>query len=304
MLSFQEITIEDKEMIDSYMLPFGEKSCQHSFQALYAMGKKYRTAVCCREDCLFVRQRAKDEGIYESCLMPMGGKDRGEALRILLEDVHSHKKKLKLQTITESAKEFLEARFPGIFAIEEYRNYSEYVYTTERLRDLPGSDMNGLRQNYNRYCRRYGSKAIIETIEETMLAEVMDYQEKWLAKRREDLDYPVLAAENEAIRRVCRHYGKLGFSGIAVRIDGEIRGYAMGCGISESTLDIFFEKGDREIRDIYRCLVTDMVRICGGRYDWVNREEDLGDAGMRRSKMSYRPNLLMKKYIAKEIIHE
>lgn len=42
--------------------------------------------------------------------------------------------------------------------------------------------MNGLRQNYNRYGRRYGSKAIIETIEETMLAEVMDYQEKWLQR--------------------------------------------------------------------------------------------------------------------------
>lgn len=56
------------------------------------------------------------------------------------------------------------------------------------------------------------------------------------------MDYPVLAAENEAIRRVCRHYGKLGFSGITVRIDGEIRGYAMGCGISESTL-VFSLKG-------------------------------------------------------------
>lgn len=130
------------------------------------------------------------------------------------------------------------------------------------------------------------------------------FQEQWLNARSDTVNAFQLKVEHQAILRVCSHFEELEFRGITVRIDGKLCGYALGCGISENTFDVFLEKGRQEFRDICRCLVTDMVRIHGTSFTYVNREEDLSDQGLRMSRLSYHPDILMKKYIARERINE
>lgn len=303
MMDFLPVSIKMKEPVQTLLFSGGERSCQHSFAALYAMSEKYRTSLCIQPGKLFIRQAAKDEGEYESFMMPFcqDPKEKRQAMIELLQDVHKRGKKLKLQTITASAQEFLAREFAGQFRITKERNYSEYLYTSEKLALLEGSEMKNIRQFYRRFWRRYNEFVIVESVEEKDIPEILEFQSLWLAKRKNSSDYEALAAEDRAIKLVCEEYGELGFKGIMVKKDGVLCGYALGCGISDETLDIFFEKGDRSVRDIYRCLVTDMVKIHGMDYKWINREEDLGDDGMRYSKMSYHPDILLEKYIAREV---
>ena len=300
MEEFEPISLSDKGRVDAYLNEFGGGSCQHSFAALYAFAEKYGTRICEFEDCLLVRQPAKDEGGYISCLMPLGKGDRRRALGFLKKRGHEEGKRLKLQTITEEAKKYLEMEQSGVFEIIPQRDYAEYLYEAKKLVTLEGSEMKNVRQFYNRFQRNFKGRTELIPIRVKELTDVLEFQEKWLFERRDREDYSILCAEGKAIERVCAHFEELGFVGMLVRVDGQVCGYALGCGISDKTLDIFFEKGDTRIRDIYRCLVTDMIRMHGAEYEWVNREEDLGDEGMRYSKLSYRPDRMLNKYIALE----
>lgn len=303
-LQYKDITLADRQLIDDYMLPYGEKSCQHNFAALYALKSKYLSRYCLKNHMLFIRQPAKDEQGFESCLMPIGGGDRVKAVEELMSDTHSRKKKLKLQTITESAKVFLEEYFPGRFQITEERGLAEYIYRRETLELLSGRKMKKKRYDYQKFYRSYNDRLVIEPLLYTGIQEVLTFQEKWLLLHRADPGFGNLIEEDTAIRRVLSHYRELGFKGIILRIDSRLAGFAMGCPISDHTFDMFFEKGDPEVKDIYRSLVTDMVKMHCGQYDYINREEDLDDPGLRLTKMSYKPDLLLKKYIARELPYE
>lgn len=303
-LQYREITMADKPAIDACMLPYGEKSCQHNFAALYALKSKYLSRYCLKDHILYIRQPAKDEYGYESSLMPLGGGNRVRALEALMADAHSRGKKLKLQTITESAKAFLEEYFPGSFQITEERGFSEYLYKKETLELLSGRKMKKKRYYYQKFHKSYAGRLAVEPLLPGQFPEVLAFQERWLQMHQEDPGFSNLEEEDAAIRRVLCHYEELGFKGIVLRIDRQLSGFAMGCPISDNTFDMFFEKGDPEIKDIYRSLVTDMVKMHCGKFDYINREEDLGDPGLRLTKMSYKPDLLLKKYIAREQFYE
>lgn len=303
-LQYQEITLADKPVIDAYMLPYGEKSCQHNFAALYALKSKYLSRYCLKDHILFIRQPAKDEDGYESCLMPIGGGNRVHALEELMADTHSRGKRLKLQTITESAKTFLEEYFPGSFQIVEERGFAEYLYRKETLELLSGGKMKKKRYYYQKFHKTYDGRLAIGPLLPSQFPEILAFQEKWLLLHQEDPGFSNLKEEDTAIRRVLSHYEELGFQGITLHIDQKLTGFAMGCPISDNTFDMFFEKGDPKIKDIYRSLVTDMVKMHCGQFTYINREEDLNDPGLRLTKMSYKPDLLLKKYIARELFYE
>ena len=115
--------------------------------------------------------------------------------------------------------------------------------------------------------------------------------------RQEDVQ---LALEDEAIRTGLDHFFELGLSGILVYIDGRLSGYAYGAPLSDGCYDVMIEKGDRSVPDIYKILNRDLVRLCCGGSAWINREEDLGVEGLRKAKLSYKPDRLIRKYSVRE----
>ena len=48
-------------------------------------------------------------------------------------------------------------------------------------------------------------------------------------------------------------------------------------------------------------LNRDLVRLCCADYAMINREEDVGAPGLRKAKLSYKPDRLLEKYIAREV---
>ena len=110
-----------------------------------------------------------------------------------------------------------------------------------------------------------------------------------------------LECENEAIQRGLDQFEALELTGIVVWIDDALAGYAYGAPVSPECYDVMIEKGDRRFPDIYRVLNRDLVRLCCGDYAWINREEDVGAPGLRKAKLSYKPDRLLEKYVAREV---
>lgn len=302
-LHFRPIALTDKLLVQRYAFFYGENSCQHDFANLYCTKNKYKTEVCERGGFLFLHQGSKDDAEFCSYLMPMGCGDMRSSVKLAMADAHGRGFSVKFDTVTEVSAQKLKALFPGQFDFEERRDMAEYLYTVERLVALKGPEMSRKRNILHNYERNYGVCTMIEPITPNDLPAVRSFQAKWLAERltRENAENArSLLNENEAISLALDHYDKLELSGILLRIDGEIKGYAYGSRISADCYDVYAEKGSPEIRNIYPKLNRELTRHCCGSLHWVNREEDLGGEGMRKSKMSYRPDLLMRKFIARE----
>ena len=76
----------------------------------------------------------------------------------------------------------------------------------------------------------------------------------------------------------------------------EVVGFSLG-EIIHDTLFTHIEKADRSVKGAYQMLVNQFAaRFADGRVQFINREEDMGDEGLRRAKQAYHPITQLKKY--------
>lgn len=305
MLSFETITLKQKPVFDAYLRRYGEGSCQHSFVSMFCMSEKYGDMVCQKGKYLYIlrsNQCTDNQRVY---LFPMGDStDRdglAQAIREILDDAHAHSARACFRTVTQNAKNLLLELFPGQFQIEYCRDYAEYLYTHDKLANLPGSEMASKRHDINTFYRCFGDRTVIEPIRPAHLDGILEFQKYWLEDYLGGVEDVQLEYENLAIHRGISHFVELGLSGIVVFVDGKMVGYSYGAPLSDTHYDVIIEKGDRRIPDIYRVLNRELVRMCCQGFTYINREEDVGVEGLRKAKLSYKPNGFIEKYLATEV---
>ena len=303
MLKFTAIEMKDKNKMERYFYQYGEGSCQHSFAASYCLFSKYGDMICEKNNVLYILRShrcTEKERIY---LFPMMDTtcDRKvkEAIEEILDDAHSHGAAVRFETLTAKAKDRLQELFPGRFSAESVRDYAEYIYTYDKLVNLSGGEMAGKRRYFNKFMREYGARTIIEVIRPEHVPEILEFHKYWLeTKKCRNLQ---LEQENEAMHLAFAHYAELGLSGMVIYIDKKLCGYIYGAPLSDTCFDALVGKGDRNVPNIYRVLYREFARLCCQGYEYVNWEEDLGDEGLRNAKMMYKPDILLEKFVVREL---
>ena len=105
-----------------------------------------------------------------------------------------------------------------------------------------------------------------------------------------------VSAENKMTESVIQNLDKYGMPGGVLTADGKIVGFSIGEVVGD-TLFTHIEKADRNCKGAYQMLVNCFSESFGKDTTFINREEDMGDEGLRRAKEAYHPVLLLKKYI-------
>ncbi len=305
MLNFQPITIEDRDVLVSYLYRYGENSCQHSFAAMYCMSSKYGDMFCEKDGFLFIHRAGKSTERERVYLAPFGDMSDTtgflNAINAILDDAHAHNATVRFETLTKNTTDAITELFPGRFNAESVRDFAEYIYTYEKLAELPGKAMASKRYDISTFFRDFGDKVSIELIRPEHIDSIREFQSRWLSDMLRGEEDVQLEYENTAIQLGLSHFDELSLSGIVVFIDGKLCGYAYGAPLSADSYDVIIEKGDRSIPDIYRVLNRDLVRMCCKSFSFINREEDVGVEGLRKAKMSYRPDILLEKFIVTEV---
>jgi uncharacterized protein len=75
-----------------------------------------------------------------------------------------------------------------------------------------------------------------------------------------------------------------------------VAAYAIGERMSSDTMIVHFEKGGVAYKGVYQAINRMFLAHEANGIEWVNREQDLGDEGLRKSKESYHPARFLKKY--------
>ncbi len=303
-MKFYEITMQSMELITEYCYAYGGGSCQYAFPPMLGLKRKYGDEYCIEDGVLYVHRSGRDTDGNRVYLIPLmqSEEDFAVAVSNILKDAGEHGSRAVFETVCQSDYERMEAAFPGLFEAKKNRDMAEYVYERETLSSLKGRNLAAKRNRITKFYETYGHENIrIQSIGSENIEAVRAFQKSWLLNKQSELGDGYLSTEDESIQFYLDHFTELGFEGIVVEYSGNVIGYAAGIRLSETCMDEVIEKGNTEYVGIYQVLCNEFAVRCGApEVCYVNREEDVGVEGLRRSKLSYQPAFLLEKYELKE----
>lgn len=168
----------------------------------------------------------------------------------------------------------------------EDRDNWDYLYTTEQLATLSGKVLHKKRNLVNSFTKSFSPK--IEPLVPKNVKDAMFILDKWLQERNETPDYK----KNDYIptKEALNNLSELGLSGIIVYIEEKPVGFSIGERFARGTMyAVHFEKGLNEYKGIYQFVNMEFAKTVPNSIKIINREQDLGDIGMRQAKETYRP---------------
>lgn len=186
-----------------------------------------------------------------------------------------------------------EQAIPGRIRVEPSRGEWEYVHRVQDLVALRGNRFRSKAQKLRRFTET--CRPGFEAVGPENIGEVRAFQEEWCRIRCCGSEQ-ALEEENRAIEATLRDWEKLpGLFGGALRVGGLMVAYTLAEPLDDETVVIRFEKALPGLKDAYQAVNQLFLERSCGAFTWVNREEDMGDPGMREAKMSYRPERFVEK---------
>ena len=107
--------------------------------------------------------------------------------------------------------------------------------------------------------------------------------------------------ENASMKLLLPKMKKLGIKGGLIRVDGKVVAFTFGSPINDRVFDVQVEKALPEFRTAYSLINREFIANELSSFEYVNREDDLGLQGLRQAKLSYQPEILLKKYVIKDV---
>lgn len=289
-LKFHRLSQTDEKYYNELYGKQKEKSADYTFVNLWCWQNKYRPEVAFAQDLCWIR--IIDNGT-KRLLAPVGNYQNRNWRQILSEYFTSFPDFIK---VPESFKEELEKQFAGEIYITADRNNWEYVYSVRKLIELQGSAYANKRKAANRFMRENDCSFGILTSKDA--EEIRSFQQQWLQMAESGNYNPrELAAENEAIKIFLQDWThfQTGVFGFGIWIHDKLAAFALGECVGNEELIIHFEKADKTFPGIYPAV----NRLClenFSDFSFVNREQDLGNEGLRKVKTEYNPEFFIKKY--------
>jgi hypothetical protein len=111
-------------------------------------------------------------------------------------------------------------------------------------------------------------------------------------------DSTTLQAENKAILRAFQDWNSLkNVLGGGLEIEGNMVAFTIAEPLDTENIVIHFEKACPQYKGSYQAINQLFLKNSAAAYTYVNREQDLGDPGLRKAKKSYNPCGYLQKYI-------
>ncbi len=203
----------------------------------------------------------------------------------------------KFTRIPEELAIIWEKAYGDSITITENRSHWDYVYSVEELISLKGKKFHKKKNLLNQFKRNYPYK--YESMGPECVEEVLEMQDEWYKWYEENNPSEALKAENHAITRVLHNIDQIkGLMGATLRVEGRVIAYTVAEPLRDDSLVIHFEKGDIRYKGVYQAINQMFLENDAANFINVNREQDLGDPGLRKAKLSYNPSFFLKKFEA------
>lgn len=292
-MEFHEVTAADGAWAGPLLRQSGYASCEYAFVNIFMWAHVYHTRIARFEDWVIARSEGRHSYHY---LFPAGRGDEAAALRAIRQDAEAAGKRLVIFSVSPEAKERMEGYFPGQYEFSAARANSDYLYRAADLANLPGKKYQKKRNHLSRFLKENPDWQFLPITPEVMPA-IRQFNDAW-CRLYDNRDDAGIAAEHRAIERVFRHYDELRLRGGYVTAGGRIVAFSFGSEINASVFDVHVEKALYDVNGAYTIINREMARAFGTGYEYINREDDVGEEGLRAAKLSYHPARMEEKWIA------
>lgn len=271
-----EITMDLRPLLHPLFQTLTDGISEFAFANIYLFREVHNYRISKLDENLFViLGRDKDKPFF---MLPFGLPEKS-MLEVLFQN-HS-----SMKAATQNQLKTLEEL--GYSSIEDRDNF-DYIYSREELVELAGRKYHKKKNLVNAFINNYNYEG--KPLLEEYITEAIQILEAWRAGRDSPGDYK---ANKEALEKS----EALQLCGGIYYVEGEPAAFTLGeeLGGGESFV-IHFEKALGKFKGIYQFVSQCFASILPEKYKYINREQDLGDPGLRQAKQSYRPMGFVKKF--------
>lgn len=290
MLNFRKLTIEDKEIIEKATNIKGEFACDNSFLNLFIWQDYYNNSVAFCDNQIIIKSDSEKGEIF---FLPFGDdfyKGMDMIFKYTKEPCFFVSEGTRLEMFKEKWGDFYEAR--------EVRDAFDYIYLREDLVKLQGKKYHSKRNHISAFSRKYDWR--YEKITAKNIDDVRLCANKWYSENLDPQDETMLD-EQKGLEFIFKNYDSLSVLGGAIYIDEKVVAFTLGTPINDEVFDIQIEKAIAEYKSAYPVINQAFAENELGDFKYLNREDDLGLEGLRKAKLSYKPQFLLKKYFLKAV---
>ncbi len=287
MLNFKTITLADAEILKPFVTSPARFSCESSFVNLVTWADMYDNMFAVSDGMLFIKSGGVEKEIYR---LPFG-ENLEKGMRILKEHTKTEFPPLWVQ----QGERFIDFKlnYGKYYEFIPQRDAFDYVYLQEDLAKLSGKKYHSKRNHISAFSKKCNWE--YKEINDSNIPDVIECMEKWYSENREKAD-DTMQSEKQGIRLILSNMKLLNVKGGAIYVDRKVVAFTLGSPINRDVYDVHIEKALSEYATAYTVINNEFVKTLS-EYKYINREDDLGLEGLRKAKLSYKPSLLLKKYL-------
>jgi hypothetical protein len=288
---FRPLDLADRKVIQDFLWAYQPETSELSFTNLFIWqaGCGYEWSL--DRDWLLVVGHSPEVGAF--ALPPVGPAPRREVCARVLTWLAEEKK--AASPGVERADRRLADELAGgsNFVAEPVRNHFDYVYRTEDLIHLAGGKYHAKRNHINTVTRNYSCR--YEDLTARHLPACRELAAAWCRLKRCDDDLN-LRGEWSAVEAALNHLEALVLQGGVILVNEKVEAFSLGELLNRETAVVHVEKANPEIPGLYALINQQFCERAFAGVPFINREQDLGEPGLRTAKLSYHPHRLVEKF--------
>ena len=292
--------VGERDALRAFVPAVGMAGCDLAVATLFLWQGRYGTEVAFSDGCLLRRWRGDDGATIAAYPVGADPAGRARALSRLMDEAAGRGEPLMLGRLTESERAELISLHPGVFAVAPTAEDDDYIYARADLANLPGGRFMRKRNAVSQFFRRHPSHQVLplgDATEADVLVVARGWLDAALAEGRDDAEE--LRSELAAIALAMENRAALELTGAVLYAEGRPVAMAVASPVNDETADVHFEKALPEFaHDHAYAVINQALAAMLAPFVWLNREEDMGDEGLAKAKLSYRPAAMLKRFRA------
>ncbi len=283
---YAPITLAMAREISPHLIKLPDGVSEFSFAGLFLFRKQYDYHVTKRDGVLIVSGIRAGERFFITPCCSTGI----ETIRSLFESFSEWK--LISPAFLEKNRESIEA---AGYVVEPDRDNFDYLYRRSDLATLSGKQFHKKKNHVNAFEATYANVSL-KPLDLSSRDDARAVLEFW-----NDHEDPSFETDYAAAKEALDLLDQFAMTGLVLYVDTVPVAWTLAETVADGRIvAVHFEKARVDYRGAYQYINYAFAQSLPETVEFINREQDLGDEGMRQAKMTYRPSGFVEKYKVKK----